>query len=96
MHPVPLQVQELTHRTSTANTHPALPSMPPTPTNKQAPQGILSCMLLNTRSLSKEATEVWDQLDNNTPDILFLTETWLIPASGPDIAKVVPSGYKIA
>ena len=50
----------------------------------------LACMLLNTRSLTKHATDIWDLLHDNAPDILFLTETWLSPALAPDIATCIP------
>ena len=38
--------------------------------------------------LNKHATEVWDLIETLAPDILFLTENWLNPASAPDIAPL--------
>ncbi|KAJ1188596.1 hypothetical protein NDU88_005355 [Pleurodeles waltl] len=56
----------------------------------------LICNLLNTRSIHKHAIKLWDLLTSSSPEVAFLTETWINSASEPDIAITRPEGYKIA
>ncbi|KAJ1084340.1 hypothetical protein NDU88_004491 [Pleurodeles waltl] len=55
----------------------------------------LKCILLNTRSVHRHAVELWNLLDTTSPDVAFLTETWMNASSAPDIAIAIPDGYKI-
>lgn len=50
----------------------------------------LRATLLNTRSLHKHNLETFSLLQEERPDILALTETWLEDNSGPDIVASLP------
>ncbi|KAJ1134487.1 hypothetical protein NDU88_000938 [Pleurodeles waltl] len=65
------------------------------PDKNVSPGNNLDCILINTRSVHRHAIELWNLIDSTTPDIAFLTETWMNPSSTPDIAIAIPDGYKI-
>lgn len=65
-------------------------SAPPTAGSTHSVHDYLRCILLNTRSLHKHATEIWDLHHFISPNISFLTESWMNPSSAPDIATAIP------
>ncbi|KAJ1093305.1 hypothetical protein NDU88_006410, partial [Pleurodeles waltl] len=66
-------------------------SLKPTPRSYKAEHS-LRCILINTSSNHRQAIELWNLIDTTSPDVAFLTETWLNPSSALDIAN--PDGYK--
>ena len=83
MHSLSLHLSQLAHPHSL---HPPQTAHRAT----QSPHPQLACPLLYTRLLSKQAKEVRDLLNTLSLDLIFFTETWLNPASAPDITTAVP------
>ena len=56
---------------------------------------LLSCTLLNARSISSKLAELTVFLQTSKPDFLCITETWLQPADHAIIADMKLRGYQI-
>ncbi|XP_078528541.1 uncharacterized protein LOC144805954 isoform X1 [Lissotriton helveticus] len=66
--------------------HVPCPSLAPAPT-------VASAYLLNTRSAVKHQTALFNLLTTDSPDFLFLTETWFTTDSLPDLLAILPDTY---
>lgn len=50
----------------------------------------LKALYCNARSIPKHALELWALIDSESPDLFFITETWLRDNTSPDLCIAIP------